>query len=134
MLHTNQPRYYPQSLKILQYLIHNKINVDENYLVYAWFRLYSPKTLVDSTHKLLPHLQIADFSPNLSEYFSSLCDKGVSCGSRPNLSVSINSINSSGSGVGGASRRSFGVPFQEETDNSKNFPSMKAFHTFKKQR
>ncbi len=27
-----------------------------------------------------------------------------------------------------------GVQFQEDTDNSKNFPDIKAFHAFKKQR
>ena len=82
---------------------------------------------------LYPHKQIADFNYDLSVYFASLCEKSISLSVNFDLSLSHNSSGGSGLG-GGAGRRSFGVPFQEETDNSKNFPTMKAFHAFKKQR
>jgi hypothetical protein len=78
-------------------------------------------------HVLL--LQIAEFNSDLSLYFDEACSRSSVSGSHPGFPPPLDSAHSS-SGRG----RGFGVPFQEATDNSRNFPSMKAFHAFKKQR
>ena len=74
-------------------------------------------------------LQVAEFNPDLSSYFAEVCASSSSFSSQSTLPPSLDPVHS-----GSARGRSFGVPFQEATDNSRNFPSMKAFHAFKKQR
>lgn len=78
----------------------------------------------------LPILQVDEFNSDLSLYFAEACsDSSSVSGSYPDLPPPLDSAHSSS-----ARGRGFGVPFQEATDNSRNFPSMKAFHAFKKQR
>ena len=74
-------------------------------------------------------LQVADFNPDLSSYFAKACSNSSMSNSHPGFPSPLDSTHSSS-----ARGRGFGVPFQEATDNSRNFPSMKAFHAFKKQR